>query len=211
MNPTEASLLDKETRVLLIGGSSHSGKTTAAELLAARLGWELISTDRMARHPGRPWPSGASPVPPHVASHYLGLPDEALLASVLGHYRDLWPAIEDLVRRRAGDLATRRLVLEGSALWPESVAALPLPRVSAIWLTATDDVFTARIYAGSRYADADAQEKTLADRFLARTLRFDRAMMADIKALGLPFIDVTHAAGADELTARCLRAARSLV
>ena len=41
-------------RVLLIGGPSHTGKSTLAETLAAELGWNHVSTDSMARHPGRP-------------------------------------------------------------------------------------------------------------------------------------------------------------
>lgn len=44
-----------ETRVILIGGSSHAGKSTLAQALAAELGWSYGSTDKRARHPGRPW------------------------------------------------------------------------------------------------------------------------------------------------------------
>lgn len=39
-------------RVILIGGSSHSGKTTLAETLSAKLGASLVATDSLARHPG---------------------------------------------------------------------------------------------------------------------------------------------------------------
>lgn len=38
---------------ILIGGSSHVGKSTLSKQLAAALGIELISTDDLARHPGR--------------------------------------------------------------------------------------------------------------------------------------------------------------
>lgn len=41
-------------KVILIGGSSHAGKSTVAESLAAKLGWSYLSTDRLAAHPGLP-------------------------------------------------------------------------------------------------------------------------------------------------------------
>ena len=47
--------MDEDTRVILIGGSSHTGKSTAAREIAGRLGWSHLSTDSLARHPGRPW------------------------------------------------------------------------------------------------------------------------------------------------------------
>ncbi len=39
---------------ILIAGSSHVGKSTFAARLTKALGWSLISTDSLARHPGRP-------------------------------------------------------------------------------------------------------------------------------------------------------------
>ncbi len=47
--------LINETRVILIGGSSHAGKSTLGQAIAAKLGWSYRSTDKLARHPGRPW------------------------------------------------------------------------------------------------------------------------------------------------------------
>ena len=47
--------LQPDVNVVLIGGSSHAGKSTVSESLAATLGWEHLSTDRQAAHPGRPW------------------------------------------------------------------------------------------------------------------------------------------------------------
>ena len=47
--------VDSNLRVVLIGGSSHVGKSTLSEALAARMGWERLSTDSLALHPGRPW------------------------------------------------------------------------------------------------------------------------------------------------------------
>ena len=50
-------------RILLIGGTSHVGKSTLAQLLALKLGWNYRSTDKLARHPGRPWQPKAEDIP----------------------------------------------------------------------------------------------------------------------------------------------------
>ena len=42
-----------DIRVVLIGGTSNVGKSTVADEVAAKLGFERLSTDSLARHPGR--------------------------------------------------------------------------------------------------------------------------------------------------------------
>jgi 2-phosphoglycerate kinase len=179
-------------KIVLIGGTSHAGKSTLARQIAARLGLEALSTDKLARHPGRPWPTPGWSVPPHVAEHYSTLSPEELLGSVLAHYRRMWPRIATLLAERADN----GLVLEGSALWPESAATLEQTDVAALWLTASDSFLTARIENESKYAFADAQGRTLIESFVRRTLLFNRHMMEATRRLGLPVIDVERAGAA---------------
>jgi len=122
----------RELRVILIGGSSNVGKSTLAQSLALKLEWSHVSTDSLARHPGRPWKTRLKTVPEDVAEHYLSLSVDELLADVLRHYRSMWHGIEAMVTLHATDISTDRLILEGSALWPGSVATLDLDDVGAI-------------------------------------------------------------------------------
>ena len=180
-------------RVILIGGTSHTGKTTLARRLAERPGWTNGSTDMLARHPGRPWPVGDRPVPPHVAEHYGSLGTEALMASVLAHYETVWPLAEALIRRHAEDVAEPRLVLEGSALWPSRAAALGLGGVAAVWLVGDPALLRDRILAKSRYDQADAAGRQLIDAFIGRTLAFDQQLRAELDRLALPRLDAATA------------------
>ena len=114
-----------DLRVILIGGSSHVGKSTLADSLAAKLGWTQISTDKLARHPGRPWQPEPQQVPDHVAEHYLSLSVHELIEDVLHHYKvNVWPQVEAIVTATATDTSKERIIVEGSALWPEFVATL---------------------------------------------------------------------------------------
>lgn len=182
-------------RVLLIGGTSHCGKSTVARALAAGRGWEHLSTDRLARHPGRPWPT----VPDHVAAHYRALSPDELAAAQLRHYEAMWPVIAATIAE--ADL----LVLEGSGIWPDRVADLGSDSVAALWLTAEADTLRRRIHASSRYADRTSDEQLLVDKFVARTLLYDELMRDAVRRRGLPCIDVS-ARSVDEV----VRAAESI-
>jgi 2-phosphoglycerate kinase len=181
-----------DLRVLLIGGTSNVGKSTVARAVAERLGFELRSTDKLARHPGRPWNTPDRQVPAHVAEHYGSLTVDELITSVLDHYERLWPRIEDLITTHAtGSGATAGLVLEGSALWPVPVAKLKIPGTAAVWLTADDTVLRARIHASGHYETAAEEERHLMDKFLARTKRYQTLMLAAVDGLTLDLIDTS--------------------
>ena len=190
-----------DLRVILIGGSSHVGKSTLADSLAAKLGWTQISTDKLARHPGRPWPE---PVPNHVAEHYLSLSVRELIEDVLHHYKvNVWQQVEAIVTEIATDTSKERIIVEGSALWPEFVAALDIANLAAIWLTASDAVFEQRIRAASQYRTKSQRERKMVDKFLARSLLYNAQMMDAVREHGLVSVDV-NAASVDELIERCL-------
>ena len=196
--------MSTDIRVALIGGTSHAGKSTTARAAAARLGWETISTDKLARHPGRPWPTPTWVVPDHVAEHYRTLATEELIDSVLAHYRGMWPMVRERIETRAADAGAPPLVLEGSALWPELVAELELPSVRAVWLTADDALFDARIRRESGFEQAGPEGRRLIESFAARTRRYNAMMMRAVDRMGLPFVIVTAAMTEDEVTDACL-------
>ncbi len=182
--------MQRAGRVILIGGSSHVGKTTLAGRLAERPGWSARSTDYLARHPGRPWRHPPDTLPPHVGEHYLSLDVEDLIASVLGHYRGLWPVVETIIREHAEDSSKSCLVLEGSALLPDLVARLAIPGVSAVWLIGDEGLFPSRIHAESRYEEAEGDIRAMIDKFVARTVRFNGMIQDDVARFDLPSITV---------------------
>ncbi|EST26277.1 hypothetical protein N566_24025 [Streptomycetaceae bacterium MP113-05] len=181
----------EDVRVVLIGGTSHAGKSTVARLVADRLGFDCRSTDGLARHPGRPWRTAGWEVPGHVAEHYASLTVDELITSVLDHYAGLWPRIETLIATHAaGDGPGAGLVLEGSALWPATVAGLRHPRTAAVWLTADDAVLRARMHDASGYDTATEDERRLVDAFLARSVRFQDLLRETLATFGLNALEV---------------------
>ena len=191
-------------KVLLIGGSSHVGKSTLAESLAARLGWNWISTDALARHPGRPWRTTPETVPDHVAEHYLSLPADRLFEDVLHHYEaNVWPKVEAIVASHLNEPSVSGIVLEGSALWPGFAACLDNQRVAALWLTAAEEVFRKRIHDASRYHSKSRLERMPVDKFLERTLIYDTKMTEVVKRQDVILVDVSKS-NVEELSDTCL-------
>jgi 2-phosphoglycerate kinase len=186
--------------VLLIGGSSHVGKTTVARAVAERLGWQCRSTDKLARHPGRPWTPPGRSMPAHVAEHYLSREPDELLADVLLHYRkNVWPRVQHILAHQA----RQGLVLEGSANLPDLAAGLPPHSAAALWLTAGEDVLKQRIHAAGAYPEQSERGRRLIDRFLARTRLFDRHVVESAARHGLPVLRV-DGVPVDTLAERCL-------
>ena len=191
-------------RVILIGGSSHSGKSALSESIAENLGWHRISTDTLARHPGRPWRPAPEKVPDHVAEHYLSLSVGELIVDVLHHYRvNVWPKVEKIVSSHVNDPSQAGLIIEGSALWPELVATLNFDNIAALWLTASEAVFRHRIRDESLYHSKSLRERRMIDKFLERTLVYNAQMIEIVNRHGFILVDVQQSNLA-ELTQRCL-------
>ncbi|MGW7086862.1 AAA family ATPase [Streptomyces sp. NPDC054871] len=198
-------------RVVLIGGTSHVGKSTVAQVVADRMGFEYLSTDGLARHPGRPWRTPEWEVSAHVAEHYRSLTVDELIAAVLDHYERLWPGIQELITDYAAGrrVGAGGLVVEGSALWPDHVARLTVPHTAAVWLTAEDSVLRARMHEAGRYEEATAEERHLIEKFLARAARYQLLMRGAVDRLGLDRIAADVGRSPEELADAVLTAVGS--
>ena len=185
-----------QTRIILIGGTSHAGKSTLAQNLAAKLNWNYLSTDKLARHPGKPWiQPNKNFIPNHVVEHYKNLSPEALFLDVTSHYeKNVLPQVENIVR------SEKYLILEGSALYPSLVKNLVNEKgVKAIWLTASEKLLRYRIYNQSNLDNVSEDEKYLIQKFLERTLLYNKRMMELVEQLGFVSIDVKSTSNTEEL------------
>ncbi len=175
-------------RVMLIGGTSHVGKSTLAAELASRLGWQSLSTDGLARHPGRPW---GDAVPDDVRAYFLSRSTEQLVDEVFAHYRtNVWPIAQAIIHTRVANPFDSCIVMEGSAILPEMVAGAGIGETQAIWLTAPAQLITQRMHETSGYADGTPGDRHLIDRFLDRSLGFNERLLEHLEATGGRCIDV---------------------
>lgn len=192
--------------VVLIGGTSHTGKSTIAQSLATRFGWCYRSTDGLARHPGRPWKKTGS-VPRHVAEHYLSLSPEALLSSVLQHYKHtVWPLIDEIISSRLATIPIQPLVLEGSAILPNMVAERKDRNITALYLTADYELLKKRIYCSSQYGLKSSNGRAMVDNFLERAHLFNEYVACSLQISDKTVIAVKEASTVDSIEKQILMA-----
>jgi hypothetical protein len=167
----------------------------------------IVLRTNSQRHPGRPWVGAdEKAISEHVAEYYRELSVDALVLDVLSHYeKNVLPIVEVIVRSHASDLSTQCLIFEGSALWPEFVANLvDALGVKAIWLTASNQLFQNRIKRESNFCNVCEDEKHLIQKFLNRTLFYNKHMREEVERLGFICIDVESVSTADELLKKCM-------
>lgn len=180
-------------RVVLITGTSHVGKTTFATRIAEAMGCTAISTDHLARHPGRPWPS----IPKPVADFYEQLPADTIYWFLRVHHENMWPTLRRMIddHVRVGG----NLVLEGSALRPEYVAPLLSDEITGACLYAPDAFLRARMRTEAGYMEASDANRRILDKFIDRSLRDNDEMCSAARRHGLTLIDISEPQATEDL------------
>lgn len=169
---------------LLITGTSHVGKTTLAALLSAKWDVELLHTDKMGRHPGRPWPK----VKPFIGEFFGKLSAETVFQFLLIHHQNMWRYVEPLIQKKVSE--AKGFVFEGCALRPEYIAPLLSESLQAICLTADDAFITDRIHASSTFETLSAEHQRIVSAFIDRSLRDNALQVEKAAEFGIPCIDV---------------------
>ncbi|MCA2380016.1 AAA family ATPase [Agrobacterium sp. 22-211-1] len=180
---------------ILIAGTSHVGKSTLAGLLSEKLGCEAISTDSLARHPGRPWPG----IPAPVEDYYTQLSAETIHWFLKVHHQNIWPLIRSLIDNTSG--TGNPAIFEGAALRPEFISPLLGGTVAGVFLHAGNDFLLERMRSHAQYDDATASQRRIMDAFIERSLRENTEMLASAQQHHLPVVDVTKPQALETLVA----------
>lgn len=183
--------------VILIGGTSNVGKSTISEFLGDDLGFDLLSTDSLAKHPGRPWRTIPKEVPLHVRKHYLNLSTKELVDSVLTHYDSLWTRISEIIKSHLSN--GQNLIIEGSAILPSTWDLQSKGKVFAFWLTSADKFLLERIRCTSNYFKKEDEDKLLIDKFYDRTILFKRTVLGEVSNSNMRVIDVDNLKAIDDI------------
>ena len=188
---------------ILIAGTSHVGKSTFATAIARLLGRELISTDDLARHPGRPWPT----VRPQVAEFYSELSDDTIHWFLKVHHENLWPRIEQIIEARRQ--LSKPFILEGSALRPEYMARIKAGVVRPVLLHGDNEFLRIRLIEGSRLQHVDQASAAVIKKFIERSLRENSEFIKTARELNIQCIDVAVPGALDTLMQEFLTSAAS--
>lgn len=180
-------------RDLFLLGTSHVGKSTCAYALGTAAELAIISTDKLGRHPGRPWASA----PQEVEEFYQNLSDNTIHWLLRVHHENMRPVIQNCIEEM--HQASRTFVLEGSALRPEFLSAWDIGDALCMCLYADDDILRRRIEAASNRSAKSDPMKTAIDKFIERSLRENDALAEAANRNGVTLFDVSHVTSAKNL------------
>ncbi|MQB08805.1 MULTISPECIES: hypothetical protein [Agrobacterium] len=180
---------------ILIAGTSHVGKSTLAGLLSKKLGCEAISTDSLARHPGRPWPG----IPAPVEEYYAELSADTIHWFLKVHHQNIWPLIRSMIDSSSN--TGNPAIFEGAALRPELISPLLSNTVAGVFLHAGNDFLLKRMRSHARYDEATASQRRIIDAFIERSLRENTEMLASAQQHHVPVVDVTKPQALETLVA----------
>lgn len=178
---------------ILVAGTSHVGKSTFATAVARSLGRELISTDDLARHPGRPWPT----VRPQVAEYYTQLSDDTIHWFLKVHHENLWPQIEQIIETRRQ--LSKPFILEGAALRPEYMAVIEPGLVRPVVLYSDNEFLRVRLTEVSQLRDADQASAAVIRKFIERSLRENSELLERARESNIPCVDIAVPGALDTL------------
>lgn len=178
---------------ILLGGTSHVGKSTLAAHLSRKLDWPAQSTDKLARHPGRPWPI----LRPQVAEFYTRLSPETIDWLLQVHYDNLRPRLDQIIDSLI--VAGAGFIIEGSALRPDHVHHLHDAGVATACLHASRTFLRERMRRESEYVEREPSLQRICDTFIERSLRDNEAIVASANASGVPLVDVEDAGAVEAL------------
>lgn len=186
--------MTSRAKSLLLLGTSHVGKSTCASKIGKVTSWPVISTDKLGRHPGRPWTG----VPDAVLEFYKTLSDDTIHWFLKVHHENMRTLIGQNIKtaREMGE----GFVLEGSALRPEYLADWRIGNALAVCLHVDSDVLRERILIGSGYSQQSDSIKCAIEKFVERSIRENMDLAESALKHNIQVIDVTDFDEADRLT-----------
>ena len=198
-------------RVMLIGGSPMSGKSTIARAIAAQLGFSVIATDDLgAAARGVTIPAVAPDLfamrAEDYREYYISHSVDELLEHAQRSHRALWPAVESVIHDHATWAPSS--IVEGWALLPDLVAKLDISRVAAVWVDVPDSVLEARVRANPEFYAGASNPDLMIRRFTQRSVEFGLILRAQTSALHLPLVRLSGAETPEEASRALLLAIR---
>ena len=185
-------------QVIYIGGAPMLGKTTAARILACRLGYSYISTDDIGVAIGAITERDRPEI--DYREYYIVNSLEELIQDMnTGHERK-WPALRAVIQRHeAWDYP---LVIEGYGLRPSYVHSLT-GDVSGVFLLADEALIEKRVRS-SDFSEGASNVQTMVERYCARAFWYNAMLRAEVARLGLNALEVCEGMRPEEIVDECL-------
>jgi len=147
------------TKVILIGGSPMTGKSTVAMALASELKWACLSADDIGEV--LQTVTNINPMRgQNYSDYYMNTDKEQLIEDIKKYHAQIKPAIKRLIDIHR--TWSTPIIIEGWALYPDIMDDLETEAVKSVWLIADKQLLETRLKSNaSFYKNAGDPEKMI--------------------------------------------------
>ena len=194
-------------KVILIGGSPMSGKSTVAKMVANHFSIPCASTDDLGI-----MASAITDYSSHQDLHYMGDLDhkeyyilnsiEDLRSDIIKCHKSLWPGIRRVIQAHlqwAGPI-----VLEGYALYPSLISKLDMNEVVALWILCDSEVYASR-YDKCDFSLGASNPDLMRKNYLGRTSWHNELIEDEAEKFNFPIVKVDSNCSIENLFQRLLK------
>jgi hypothetical protein len=184
--------------VIYLGGAPMLGKSTAARILACRLGYSGISTDDIGVAVGAV--TKRDPRPIDYREYYIVNDVQTLIRDLNEGHERQWPAVRAVIQRHA--TWDHPAVIEGYALRPAYLHALA-GDVDGVFVLADKGLIEERVRA-SAFSLGASNVELMIERYCQRSVWYNAMLAAEVSRLGLNALELSDEMGPDEVVNACL-------
>ncbi len=191
----------KNIKVILIGGSPMSGKTTLAIKLAAKYEYACVSTDDIGEIVGTV--ADVNPMKGYdYREYYVNNSIADLINYTSRYHRILWPSIKHLIEVHS--TWSTPIIIEGWALYPKLVNAIESENVKTIWLVSDKDILEKRLVDDRDFYKGASSEKAMITNYLQRSIWHNEKIFSEVTELNNDYIRVTKDLPEEKLVGKAI-------
>ncbi len=168
-------------KVILIGGSPMSGKSTLAARFSGLHGYNHISTDDIGQI--LQTVMDISPMKGmDYREYYIKKTHEELIFESFEYHKKIFPAVERLIsiHSKWGN----PIIIEGWALYPELLKNITDDNVKKIWLLSDKTILKERLDKNKAFYFGASNEEEMKSKYLQRSLWHNEKLLSECKSTG---------------------------
>jgi 2-phosphoglycerate kinase len=186
----------KNIKVILIGGSPMSGKTSLAARLSTLYGYSNISTDDIGEI--LQTVSDINPMKGFdYREYYIQKPLEELVNEAYEYHKKIFPAVERLISIHSNWGSP--IIIEGWALYPKMLKNIASENIKKIWLICEWKVLQERLAKNRPFISGASEEEAMMSKYLKRSMWHNNKILNECKASGEKYIYIANEIEIEEL------------
>jgi len=191
----------KNVKVILIGGSPMSGKTTLANKIASKYFYNCISTDDIGQVIQTV--IDIDPMKGHdYREYYIRKSIDDIINDTKKYHEKMWFSIKRLIEIHS--TWSNPIIVEGWALYPRLVKELNSESIKKIWLVCDNKLLEKRLLEAKDFYQGATDKDLMISNYLKRSIWHNKKIFEEIKEFNDGYIRISVDLTKEELFKRAI-------